>query len=118
MQADENLLARAAPEEGTDAEDGEEICFMSALWLAMAVTSTSTSGLTLSLHEPSSSVRCAHNKTIHFVRHAEGWHNVDELEAEAAELWKTHPQGELRSTYGIAWMLLKQVSGDKYLDLF
>lgn len=89
---------------------------MSALWLAMAVTSTSTSGLTLSLHEPSSSVRCAHNKTIHFVRHAEGWHNVDELEAEAAELWKTHPQGELRSTYGIAWMLLKQVSGDKYLD--
>ena len=59
---------------------------------------------------------CARNKTIHLIRHAEGWHNVDELEAEAAELWKAHPQGSLRAEYGIAWMLMKEVSGDKYLD--
>lgn len=70
----------------------------------------------LTLHELSSSVPCARNKTIHLIRHAEGWHNVDELEAEAAELWKTHPQGSLRAEYGIAWMLMKEVSGDKYLD--
>lgn len=61
-------------------------------------------------------MKCPRNKTIHFIRHAEGWHNVDELEAEASELWKTHPQGALRQQYGIAWMLLNQVSGDKYLD--
>ena len=69
---------------------------------------------------------CARNKTLHLIRHAEGWHNVDELEAEAAftagaASWhglnlRDPANVKLRDDYGIAWTLLKQVSGDKYHD--
>ena len=59
---------------------------------------------------------CALNRTLHLFRHAEGWHNIDELEAEKDELHKRHPLGHLRAKYGIAWVLLKEVSGEQYLD--
>ena len=55
------------------------------LQTTLAATTFVTS---LTLHElgvsqPSPSA-CLRNKTLHLIRHAEGWHNVDELEAEAA----------------------------------
>ena len=59
---------------------------------------------------------CTANRTLHLIRHAEGWHNVDELTAERDGLHKTHPQGGLRAEFGIAWMLLERVSGRKYHD--
>lgn len=75
---------------------------------------------TITLHEIDDTsnrvYRCERNKTLHLIRHAEGWHNIDELMAERDELHKTHPQGHLRAEFGIAWILLKQVSGEKYHD--
>ena len=71
-------------------------------------------------------VACARNKTLHLIRHAEGWHNVDELEAEAAFTsgaaeWhgidlKDPSNVALRKEYGIAWTLLERVTGTKYHD--
>lgn len=69
---------------------------------------------------------CLHNRTIHLVRHAQGWHNIDEVEAEAAfaageATWRglnlRDPKNiALRNQYGIAWTLLEQVSGRTYHD--
>ena len=69
---------------------------------------------------------CRNNRTLHLIRHAEGWHNVDELEAEAAfKAGESHYKGidlkkeeniKLRAHYGIAWYLLERVTGDKYHD--
>ena len=69
---------------------------------------------------------CANNRTIHLIRHAQGWHNIDELEAEAAfkagaASWhgldlRDQKHIALREEFGIAWTLLEQVSGRKYHD--
>jgi len=85
---------------------------------------------TITLHELETSQpapgTCTHNRTVHLIRHAQGWHNIDELEAEAAfergdAKWKDidlrDPKNvALRSEYGIAWTLLEQVTGRKYHD--
>ena len=78
--------------------------------------------VSITLHEAGISeptMACMRNKTLHLIRHAEGWHNTDELEAEAAlksgtATWNglnlQDPKNlELRKSYGIAWTLLEQV---------
>lgn len=74
---------------------------------------------------------CANNRTLHLIRHAQGWHNVDELEVDAAfkagdKRWSSPAAGELdlhdptnvklRTEYGVAWMLLERVTGRTYHD--
>ena len=66
---------------------------------------------------PSLPSSCANNRTVHLIRHAEGWHNVDELTAEREQLHLKDPKHtQLREEFGIAWMLLERVSGRKYHD--
>ena len=61
--------------------------------------------------------RCARNKTLLLLRHAEGHHNADEVKAELEQRWRQSPRwAELRRQHGIAWMLLEEVSGRKYHD--
>ena len=67
-----------------------------------------------SVPEPGS---CALNRTLHLIRHAEGWHNIDEITAEREQIHLKSPEHtRLREAYGIAWMLLEQVHGRKYHD--
>lgn len=98
--------------------------------LVAAVGAISTAFVSLTLHERGVSEpepgTCARNRTLHLIRHAEGWHNVDEIEAEAAfkagaRTWHgidlRDPENvRLRSKYGIAWTLLERVTGRKYHD--
>ena len=91
----------------------------------LSAASTLHSGLTL--HEDLTMAGgCANNKTLHLIRHAEGWHNVDEIEAETAFTagaagwrgidFRDERNVALRDKFGIAWTLLEQVTGRKYHD--
>lgn len=89
--------------------------------LLAALVAPASTFVSITLHEyeimPSLPPSCANNRTIHLIRHAEGWHNVDELTAEREQLHLKDPQHtQLREEYGIAWMLLERVSGRKYHD--
>jgi broad specificity phosphatase PhoE len=68
---------------------------------------------------------CDRNMTLHLIRHAEGWHNKDELEAEAARtaghVWRdldfdSDTNMALRAEHGVPWMLLERVTGRNYHD--
>ena len=82
----------------------------------------------ISLHEVgvSTPAACGNNRTLFLIRHAEGWHNTDELEAQAAfeageSRWRDLDLRDpktmaLREEFGVAWMLLERVSGKVYHD--
>ena len=83
--------------------------------LAAGVTAGPLYLYELGVSEPLSG--CVRNKTLHIIRHAEGHHNADELEAERSQIHLKDPaHAKLREEYGIAWMLLESVSGRRYHD--
>jgi len=94
--------------------------------MLLCLVNVAASRLSLHEHGISEPTNCVRNKTLHLIRHAEGWHNVDELEAEAAfaagsATWRgldlQDPRNiALRHEFGIAWTLLERVSGRKYHD--
>lgn len=67
--------------------------------------------------EPPAAGACVRAKELHLIRHAEGTHNAAELAAERKGLHKKNARhAELHAQHGIAWMLLEEVSGLRYLD--
>jgi len=59
-------------------------------------------------------LRC---KTVHLIRHAQGTHNLGELEAERKQQAKQKAEWQaLRDEHGIAWYLLESVTGLRFWD--
>ena len=60
---------------------------------------------------------CARSRDVHFIRHAEGTHNLAEREATRDALHKTNASWTaLAATHGVAWILTTEATGMAHYD--
>ena len=64
-----------------------------------------------------SSMGCARSRDVHFIRHAEGTHNLAEREATRDGLHKTNASWTaLEAKHGVAWILTTEATGMAHYD--
>lgn len=71
----------------------------------------------IALSMDSAGISCARRRTLHFIRHAQGYHNWAEDRSERRQLHlRNESHIRLFETHGRAWVLLEQTTGIRYHD--